>query len=70
MKVTKLLDNLYKIEADEGMVFATNDKTQVFGNELYVPSDSSAEYYIELSKEDAENLKVSLEEKYKSLDDE
>lgn len=65
MTITKLLDKLYKMEATEGMVFATSDKTQVFGNEMYIPNASTAECYVEITKEEGEILKASLEEKYR-----
>lgn len=65
MTLTKLLDKLYKMEANEGMVFTTKDKAQVFGNEMYIPNASTADSYIEITKEEGEILKVSLEEKYR-----
>lgn len=51
MKITKLLPKLFKLEAEEGKVFAKYDKSEIYGSTLLVPSDDTSKY-IEIDKED------------------
>lgn len=51
MKITKLLPKLFKLEAEEGKVFAKYDKSEIYGTTLLVPSDDTSKY-IEIEKED------------------
>lgn len=51
MKITKLLPKLFKLEAEEGKVFAKYDKSEIYGSTLLVPSDDMSKY-IEIEKED------------------
>ena len=46
-----------KITADDGHVFAAADKTQVFGKEMYLAVNDSAENYIEITDEEAEEIR-------------
>lgn len=54
MKVTKILNKLYKLEADEGMRFAKNDMSELYGTTLLVPNDNTSKY-IEIPIESEES---------------
>lgn len=52
-----------KIESNEGYVFALKDKSAVYDNIIYLGKYDSADNYIQVTKEEAEQLKKELEEK-------
>lgn len=52
-----------KIESNEGYVFALKDKTAVYENIIYLGIYDSADNYIQITKEEADQLKKELEEK-------
>lgn len=52
-----------KIESKKGYVFALKDKTAVYDNVIYLGIYDSADNYIQITKEEAEQLKKELEEK-------
>lgn len=54
---------LNKIESKEGYVFSKKDKSEVYDNVIYLGKYDSADNYIEITKEEAEQLKKELEEK-------
>lgn len=66
MKITKIYEKLYKIEADEGKQFISSDKTIVYSTLMYTPIDTPN--VLEVSKEEAEKLQKELEEKYKTYE--
>lgn len=51
MKIAMLHPKLFKLEAEEGMVFSKYDKSEIYGSTLYVPSDDTSKY-IEIPKEE------------------
>ena len=52
-----------KIESNEGYVFALKDKSAVYDNVIYLGIYDSADNYIQVTKEEAEQIKKELEEK-------
>lgn len=54
---------LNKIESKEGYVFTLKDKSEVYDNVIYLGIYDSADNYIQLTKEEAEQIKKELEEK-------
>lgn len=52
-----------KIESKKGYVFALKDKSEVYDNVIYLGIYDSADNYIQITKEEAEQLKKELEEK-------
>ena len=52
-----------KIESNEGYVFALKDKSAVYDNVIYLGIYDSADNYIQITKEEAEQIKKELEEK-------
>ena len=52
-----------KIESKEGYVFALKDKSEVYDNVIYLGIYDSADNYIQITKEEAEQIKKELEEK-------
>ncbi|NDW09829.1 hypothetical protein [Dysgonomonas sp. 520] len=50
-----------KIVADEGYIFCNLDKSQVYGDTLYLGKNDSAENYIEITIEEGEEIKAELE---------
>lgn len=52
-----------KIESKKGYVFALKDKSAVYDNVIYLGIYDSADNYIQVTKEEAEQLKKELEEK-------
>lgn len=60
MTITRIYNNLYKMDADEGNVFALADKSDVYGNVLYVPSEERVSSFIEMTEAEAEEIKKNL----------
>ena len=54
---------LNKIECKKGYVFALKDKSAVYDNVIYLGIYDSADNYIQVTKEEAEQIKKELEEK-------
>ena len=52
-----------KIESKKGYVFALKDKSEVYDNVIYLGIYDSADNYIQITKEEADQLKKELEEK-------
>ena len=52
-----------KIESKKGYVFALKDKSAVYDNIIYLGIYDSTDNYIQITKEEAEQLKKELEEK-------
>lgn len=52
-----------KIESKKGYVFALKDKSEVYDNVIYLGIYDSADNYIQITKEEAEQIKKELEEK-------
>ena len=50
-----------KITAEEGHVFASLDKSQVFSNEMYLGKEDSPDNYIEITIEEAEAIQSQQE---------
>ena len=53
---------LNKIESKEGYVFALKDKSEVYDNIIYLGKYDSADNYIEVTKEEATEIKKQIEE--------
>ena len=53
---------LNKIESKEGYVFALKDKSQVYDNVIYLGKYDSADNYIQITKEEATEIKKQIEE--------
>ena len=53
---------LNKIESKEGYVFALKDKSEVYDNVIYLGKYDSADNYIEVTKEEATEIKKQIEE--------
>lgn len=53
---------LNKIESKEGYVFALKDKSEVYDNVIYLGKYDSADNYIEITKEEATQIKQQIEE--------
>ena len=56
---------LNKIESKEGYVFALKDKSAVYDNIIYLGKYDSADNYIEVTKEEAIQIKQQIEEAHK-----
>lgn len=56
---------LNKIESKEGYVFALKDKSAVYDNIIYLGKYDSADNYIEITKEEATEIKEQIEEAHK-----
>ena len=56
---------LNKIESKEGYVFASKDKSEVYDNIIYLGKYDSADNYIEVTKEEATEIKKQIEEAHK-----
>ena len=56
---------LNKIESKEGYVFALKDKSAVYDNVIYLGKYDSADNYIEVTKEEATEIKKQIEEAYR-----
>ena len=53
---------LNKIECKEGYVFALKDKSAVYDNVIYLGKYDSADNYIEITKEEATQIRQQIEE--------
>ena len=56
---------LNKIESKEGYVFSKRDKSEVYDNIIYLGKYDSADNYIEVTKEEALQIKQQIEEAHK-----
>ena len=56
---------LNKIESKEGYVFALKDKSEVYDNVIYLGKYDSADKYIEVTKEEATQIRQEIEEAHK-----
>ena len=56
---------LNKIESKEGYVFALKDKSEVYDNIIYLGKYDSADNYIEVTKEEAIQIRQQIEEAHK-----
>ena len=53
---------LNKIESKEGYVFSKRDKSEVYDNVIYLGKYDSADNYIEITKEEAIQIRQQIEE--------
>ena len=53
---------LNKIESKEGYVFSKRDKSAVYDNVIYLGKYDSADNYIEITKEEATEIRKQIEE--------
>lgn len=53
---------LNKIESKEGYVFSKRDKSEVYDNVIYLGKYDSADNYIEVTKEEATQIRQQIEE--------
>lgn len=53
---------LNKIESKEGYVFSKRDKSAVYDNIIYLGKYDSADNYIEITKEEALQIRQQIEE--------
>ena len=53
---------LNKIESKEGYVFALKDESEVYDNVIYLGKYDSADNYIEITKEEATEIRKQIEE--------
>ena len=53
---------LNKIESKEGYVFALKDKSEVYDNIIYLRKYDSADNYIQITKEEATQIRQEIEE--------
>ena len=58
---------LNKIECKEGYVFSKRDKSEVYDNVIYLGKYDSADNYIEITKEEAIQIRQQIEEYEASL---
>ncbi len=65
MKITKITDNLFKIEAEDGYTLVDKDKTAVYSKFAYSPSETTT--FIELPDSEAEELRKVIENEYNTL---
>ena len=56
---------LNKIESKEGYVFALKDKSEVYDTVIYLGKYDSADNYIEVTKEEATEIRKQIEEAHK-----
>lgn len=56
---------LNKIESKEGYVFTKRDKSAVYDNIIYLGKYDSADNYIEVTKEEAIQIRKQIEEAHK-----
>ena len=61
---------LNKIECKEGYVFALKDKSEVYDTVIYLGKYDSADNYIEITKEEATEIRKQIEEAHKIEEDE
>lgn len=52
---------LRELKADNGYVFATKDKKEIYGNLLYLGIYDAPENYIQLTIKEADKIKSDLE---------
>lgn len=55
-----------KIESKEGYVFALRDKSEVYDNIIYLGKYDSADNYVEVTKEEATEIRKQIEEAHKA----
>ena len=53
---------LNKIESKEGYVFSKRDKSEVYDTVIYLGKYDSADNYIEITKEEATEIRKQIEE--------
>ena len=53
---------LNKIESKEGYVFSKRDKSEVYDNIIYLGKYDSADNYIEVTKEEATEIRKQIKE--------
>lgn len=56
---------LNKIESKEGYVFSNRDKSEVYDNIIYLGKYDSADNYIEITKEEAIQIRQQIEEAHR-----
>ena len=56
---------LNKIESKEGYVFSKRDKSEVYDNIIYLGKYDSADNYIEVTKEEATEIRKQIEEAHR-----
>ena len=56
---------LNKIESKEGYVFSKRDKSEVYDNVIYLGKYDSADNYIQVTKEEATQIRQQIEEAHK-----
>lgn len=56
---------LNKIESKEGYVFALKDKSMIFDNVIYLGKYDNADNYIEVTKEEAIQIRQQIEEAHR-----
>lgn len=58
---------LNKIETKNGYVFATKDRKQVYGSVLYLGIYDSPDNYVEITTQEAEELKIQIQKEQEEL---
>ena len=53
------------IKAKEGYVFALKDKSEVYDNVIYLGKYDSADNYIQVTKEEATQMRQQIEEAHR-----
>lgn len=56
---------LNKIESKEGYVFALKDKSEIYDNIIYLGKYDSADNYIQITKEEATEIRKQIEEAHR-----
>lgn len=56
---------LNKIESKEGYVFALKDKSEIYDDVIYLGKYDNADNYIEVTKEEATQIRQQIEEAYR-----
>ena len=56
---------LNKIESKEGYVFSNRDKSEVYDTIIYLGKYDSADNYIEVTKEEATEIRKQIEEAHR-----
>ena len=57
------------IKAKEGYVFALKDKSEVYDNVIYLGKYDSADNYIQVTKEEATQIRQQIEEAHRKEDE-
>ena len=65
MKINKINENLFKIEAEENYTLVDKDKKQVYSKFAYAPTETTT--FIELLDNVAEELRKSIEDEHNSI---